>query len=280
MEQVSHFQVRGVPGSVTQRRFNGRRVDYWAPSGGSDRVILAHDGQNIFDKRTATHGQTWELAQHSIALSHEFGLTPPAVIGVFHSASAADPFGRAKDLAPQYPFQNGVTPVLGRSGFWHREQPSFPLDEIRTDAYLALIVDEIIPTIEGETGSEFEPAKSAMLGSSMGGLATLYAMSHYTSHFHTALAFSTHWPVGEQPLVEALMRPLTPESLPKLWMSRGTKGHDRNYGAFQELADQIALENGYHLGSSLQAKVYKRTGHNEKSWRSYLPQALRFWLKP
>ena len=154
------------------------------------------------------------------------------------------------------------------------------MEEIRADAYLALIVDEILPAIAAETGSHFDPAKSAMLGSSMGGLATLYAMARYAPYFQTALAFSTHWPVGENPLVEALMRPLNPTFLPKLWMSRGTKGHDRNYEPFQELADQIAIENGYHLGSTLQTKVFKRTGHNEKSWRSYLPQALRFWLKP
>ena len=280
MEQVSHYQVRGVPGSVTPTTFHGRRVDFWAPIGGSDRVIVAHDGQNIFDKRTATRGQTWELAQHSIAIAHEFGLTPPAVIGVFHSTSSEDPFGRAKDLAPQQPFQNGVKPVLGRSGFWQREQPSFPLDEIRTDAYLALIAEEILPAIEGATGSAFDPAKSAMLGSSMGGLATLYAMSKCAPLFQTALAFSPHWIIGERPLVESLMQPLNPELLPKLWMSRGTKGHDRNYEPFQDFANQIALDNGYKMGSSLQTRVFKRTGHNEKSWRGYLPQALRFWLNP
>lgn len=280
MEQLSQYQVRGLSGNVTSATFNGRRVDYWAPTGGSDRVILAHDGQNIFDKRTATRGQTWELAQHSVDIALEYGVTPPVVIGVFHSASAQDPFGRAKDLAPQYPFQNGVTPILGRSGFWQREQPSFPLDEIRSDTYLAHIVEEIIPTVAHATGSTFEASKSAMLGSSMGGLATLYAMKSYSSLFHTALAFSPHWIIGENPLVEALIKPLNPAALPKLWMSRGTKGHDRNYGPFQELADEIAQANGYREGSNFQTHIYKRTGHNERSWRGYLPQALRFWLKP
>ena len=280
MELRSHYQVRGLPGSVTEATFNGRRVDFWAPLGGSDRVIVAHDGQNIFDKRTATRGQTWELAQHSLAISNGFGITPPVVIGVFHSASASDPFGRPKDLVPQHPFHNGVEAILPRAKFWQREQPSFPLDQIRADAYLAQLVQEIVPSIERQTTSSFEPRKNAMLGSSLGGLATLYAMKSYASYFHTALAFSPHWIIGENPLVEELMRPLTPAHLPRLWMSHGTKGYDASYEEFQDFANAIALENGYREGRDFESRVFKRTGHNEKSWRSYLPQALRFWLKP
>ena len=280
MSEQLHYQVRGLPGSVTRTKFAGRTVDYWAPAGGSDRVLLAHDGQNIFDKKTATRKTTWELAQRAIAVSAEFGTTPPLVIGVFHSASATDPFGRAKDLAPQHPFQNGVTPILGRVGFWQREQPSFPLEEIRSDSYLELIANEIIPTIAKATGSQPEPLKSAMLGSSMGGLATLYGVNKYPDIFQSALSFSPHWIIGENPLVDALVKPLTPGKISRLWMSRGTKGHDKNYEPFQEYADQLAIENGWRSGVDFIHKVYPRTGHNERSWRSYLSEALRFWLHP
>ncbi len=280
MSEQMHYQVRGLPGSVTRASFNGRRVDYWAPEGGSDRLLLAHDGQNIFDKKSATRGTTWELAQHAIAISQEFNVRPPLVIGVFHSGSSEDPFGRAKDLAPQHPFQNGVTPILGRSGFWQREQPSFPLDEIRSDRYLAEIVDQVIPTIAKYTNSQIDPRKSAMLGSSMGGLATLYGVNKYPQYFQTALSFSPHWIIGENPLVESLLTPLTPIKISRLWMSRGTKGHDKNYGPFQDYADKIALANGWRSGVNFLHKVYPRTGHNEKSWRSYLSEALRFWLHP
>ena len=280
MSELMHYQVRGLPGSVTRTYFKGRRVDYWAPAGGSDRVVLAHDGQNIFDKKTATRGITWELAQRAIAVSAEFGTTAPLVIGVFHSSTTTDPFGRAKDLAPQQPFQNGVTPILGRTGFWHREQPSFPLDAIRSDRYLDLIATEIIPKIAAATGSELDPLKSAALGSSMGGLATLYGVNKYPDLFQTALAFSPHWIIGENPLVDALLTPLTPGKISRLWMSRGTKGYDKGYEPFQDYADALAIKNGWHSGVNFIHKVYPRTGHNERSWRSYLSEALRFWLHP
>jgi len=280
MSELMHYQVRGLPGSVARTYFNGRRVDYWAPAGGSDRVVLAHDGQNIFDKKTATRGKTWELAQRAISVSEEFGITPPLVIGTFHSASAQDPFGRAKDLAPQHPFQNGVTPILGRSGFWQREQPSFPLDEIRSDHYLAEIAEVIIPTIAKATGSEIDSLKSAMLGSSMGGLATLYGVNNYPHRFQTALAFSPHWIIGENPLVDALITPLTPGKISRLWMSRGSKGLDKGYEPFQNYANELAIKNGWHSGVNFIHKVYPRTGHNERSWSSYLSEALRFWLHP
>ena len=96
MESIKRYQVRGLPGKVERANFKGRTVDYWAPEGGSDRVLIAHDGQNIFDRRTATFVYTWRLAQNAIRVSKELGAKPPLVIGVFHSSSKADPHGRAK----------------------------------------------------------------------------------------------------------------------------------------------------------------------------------------
>lgn len=54
MKEIKRFQVRGIPGAVTRADFSGRIVDFWAPDGGSDHVLIAHDGQNIFDRKTAT----------------------------------------------------------------------------------------------------------------------------------------------------------------------------------------------------------------------------------
>jgi hypothetical protein len=108
MEQIKRFQVRGLPGWVNRVSFSGRIVDYWAPVGGSDHVLIAHDGQNIFDRRTATFIYTWKLAQTAARIARECGNKPPLVIGVFHSSTKEDPHGRAKDLAPEDPFRDGI----------------------------------------------------------------------------------------------------------------------------------------------------------------------------
>lgn len=271
MKEIKRFQVRGIPSHVTRMEFEGRTVDFWAPIGGSDRVLIAHDGQNIFDPRTATHlRRTWRLTQNAIRVAQENQQTPPLVIGVFHSSSKSDPYGRLKDLSPENAFKTGVQPNNPPSG------PLFSLNEIRSNSYLQQIWQEILPKLLTVTGSQYSPDKTAMIGSSMGGLATLYSFGLHSEFFRTALAFSPHWILGGDQLVDYLIQNLPNPAERKLWMSRGTKGLDAKYEPHQYRADQQVLAKGWNKNFS--TKIYKRTGHNEKSWSSYVDEALRFWL--
>jgi hypothetical protein len=56
------FQVRGAAGSVHRTVISGRTVDFWAPQEATPYLLVTHDGQNIFDKESATRRRTWELA--------------------------------------------------------------------------------------------------------------------------------------------------------------------------------------------------------------------------
>ena len=102
MKEIKRFQIRGVAGDVKRVVFEGRIVDYWLPKEGAVHLLIAHDGQNVFDGRTSTHrGQTWKMAQSANRVSKELGITPPAIIGVWHSSTKENPWGRGKDLVPQ-----------------------------------------------------------------------------------------------------------------------------------------------------------------------------------
>lgn len=270
MNEIRRFQVRGIPGEVTRADFSGRIVDFWAPEGGSDSILIAHDGQNIFDPRTATHlRQTWKLTQSAIRVAKDAQCKPPLIIGVFHSTTKSDPYGRIKDLSPQDAFTSGgIKPTNPAS--------NLRIDDLRGNQYLSQIFDEILPTIAKHTNTLYSPQRVAMLGSSMGGLATLYAFAKFQDRFHTALSFSNHWVLAGDPLVEFLINKLPTPEARKLWMSRGTKGLDASYDPFQIKADELARQNGWH--NNFLTKVFHRTGHNERSWASYVDEALRFWL--
>ena len=83
MELIKRYQVRGVPGEVSRVNFAGRTVDYWIPRGTTQHLLIAHDGQNVFDGKTSTHRRsTWEMAQSAIRVSEQLGITPPAIIAV------------------------------------------------------------------------------------------------------------------------------------------------------------------------------------------------------
>jgi len=272
MERIKRFQIRGVPGWVTRVIIEDRTVDYWAPEKATNYLLVAHDGHNVFDGHTSTHkNKTWEMAQSAIRVSEDLGITPPLIIAVFHSGTKKEPWGRTLDLSPQDVFQSGI-----------EVNPStkvkIPLEKLNGNAYLDLIADQIIPAISAEFNFQANPVNTAMIGSSMGGLATLNGVARRPDLYRTALAFSPHWSIGGEPLVESLINALPKPGNHKIWMSRGTKGLDREYKPFQDLADELMLKNGYHLHRDFESKVYERTGHNEKAWAKYLPTALKLWL--
>lgn len=267
MLPIKRYQVRGLPGLVNRVKFAGRIVDFWSPVGGSDHLLIAHDGQNIFDRRTASFLYTWRLGPNALRVAREANATPPLIIAVFHSNSKSDPFGRSKDLCPEEPFRNGMQTLA---------PPKVGVDELRGDRYLGEVFEGIVPKIAAVTGSQISPAQTAMIGSSMGGLATLYAAIKHPDKFHTALALSTHWTLAGEPLVDWMIPRLPNSKTHKVWMSRGTKGLDKDYPPFQERADQ--LMRSLEWGARYQSKVFDRSSHNERSWASYVAQPLRFWL--
>lgn len=264
MQEIKRFQVRGVSGEVVRVQFGLRTVDYWLPKGRTDRLLIAHDGQNVFDGKTSTHrGQTWKMAQAAMHVSQELGINPPAIIAVWHSSTKENPWGRAEDLAPQRFFTQDAY-IDPR---WRVSDKSFV---VKSDAYLDQIFSTIVPAIFPNSS----PDKTAVIGSSMGGLATLYAAIMYPDKFATALALSPHWIISDQEFARKMV-----DALPishKIWMSRGNKGIDAEYPPLQDFVDQLMVSREF--GNRYMTKSYNRSGHNERSWAKYLHEPLRFWL--
>jgi len=272
MELIKRYQVRGVPGEVNRVGISGRIVDFWIPRGATNHLLIAHDGQNVFDGKTSTHRRsTWEMAQSAIRVSEQLGHTPPAIIAIWHGGSKQDQHGRAKDLSPQRFFQEDVVVNL-------TNVVKADLANLRGDQYLNLIFDQIVPEILTAYELDIPITNRAMIGSSMGGLSTLYAGIQRPEQMRTLLALSPHWTIGGVRLVERTVEELPKPGTHKIWMSRGTKSLDAHYPPFQELADRLMKEKGYRVGNDFVTKVYEKSSHNERSWASYLDQPMKFWL--
>ena len=260
---------------VNTTYFGQRRVDFWAPPGPTQHLIIAHDGQNIFDHRSATYRSTWKLAQTANRVFNSAQLPAPIIIGVFHSSSKSDPNGRGKDLTPKLSFESGVLPALENIPIQNRVE----IEQLQGDEYQKQIAEQIIPAITQAIGHQVVPDKTAMIGASMGGLASLYGLIKFPDLYKTALALSTHWILGNQPLVEDLIRRLPIGDGHKVWMSRGTSGLDANYEDCQQLADQLMIKSGWSLNKNFKSVVFNRASHNERAWARQLPEVLEFWLK-
>jgi len=272
MELIKRYQVRGVPGEVNRVSIAGRIVDFWIPRGVTQHLLIAHDGQNVFDGKTSTHRRsTWEMAQSAIRVSEHLGHTPPAIIAIWHGGSKQDEHGRAKDLSPQRFFQEDVVVNLANV-------VKADLAQLRGDKYLNIIFDQIVPEILNAYELEIPVSNRAMIGSSMGALSTLYAGIQRPDQMSALLALSPHWTIGGNRLVERTIEELPNPGTHRVWMSRGTKSLDADYKPFQELADRLMKEKGYRIGHDFVTKVYEKTSHNERSWASYLDQVMKFWL--
>lgn len=270
MKHVKSFDLRGVAGKVRRVEFDGRLVDYWAPDAASKHLLIAHDGQNVFDRHTSSRHQTWRMAHSAIRVSQELGITPPTIIAIFHSRSATNPWGRILDLVPQDPFQNGVQPA--------EKNDEISTSDLQGNNYLEQMTQSIAPAIAAELNMDLGKVERAVIGSSMGGLASLYAIGKRPDFFNSCLSLSPHWSAGNTPLVDALIDALPNPGNHQIWMSRGTRGLDRHYGPFQDLADKKMRKAGWHDGVDFMSKIYKKSGHNERSWAKYLDQPMKFWL--
>ena len=263
------FFVRGVREPVRRIRVGDRWVDVWIPRGTPSGVILAHDGQNFFDDRSATHHQTWQAACAAVSAARRVGVAPPAVVGVWNGSTASRPYQRGLELAPQKVLTKDVV-VDPRVADW------FDVSRLEGDRYLSEMCDTILPRVMSMVGVQ---VPVAMMGASMGGLATIYALGERPDLFQCGLAFSVHWPFAGDALVDGLIDHLPAPGRVRLWMQNGTGGLDASYAPFQRRADARLVSRGYRLDRDFRSRVLRRSGHNEKSWARRLPDAIAWWLR-
>lgn len=282
MTELEEFQCRGLSGSVKKVKFGTRTVDYWAPAKPGGHVIIAHDGQNIFDKRNIginPHQRaTWELGSAAVRAAEINHLVPPTIIAVYHTPYIEDNLGRVKEYTPARYMSQAENWSPDSRGLYRDHVDTF-LHNLNADELVQEITTNIVPEIAQELSISIEPEKTAILGASMGGLAALYATILRPDFFHTALSFSPHWVIGGIDLAEKMMRDLPEPGLHKIWMSRGTKGLDAQYETAQDHADRIIRTKGYVDGNNLNTRTLNRGAHSNATWARYVPAALDFWLK-
>jgi predicted alpha/beta superfamily hydrolase len=268
-DEVEYF-LEGVTSPVHRFKLGERTIEYWAPETTTDRILIAHDGQCVFDPRSAKKLTTWELVQNSIKVSKELNVTPPLIIGIWHQGQVGDSVARGLDLSPDSYFKSGI-PLFPKNG-------PFDVNATKGDQYLSEIFTSYLPEVLGRTNATYSAEKTAMIGASRGALSTLYALKNHSGSFHTALAHSTHWTIGKYPLVELTIAGLPDPGKHKIWMAHGTEGFDSEYGEFQDHAHKLLLEKGYSFDRDLSFTLYQGDAHTEAAWATQAADSLRFWI--
>jgi enterochelin esterase-like enzyme len=148
----------------------------------------------------------------------------------------------------------------------------------RGNAYQELIAKKILPELAAKYGIKLDPDRTAIGGSSMGGLASMYAMSKYPEIYGTVLSFSTHWPFGYDTTVEKMTSMLPPPGRHRIWTDTGTLELDAEYPPYHQKAIGKLEAKGYRYHEDFMHAVYTNTGHNENWWASRVEHPINWWL--
>jgi predicted alpha/beta superfamily hydrolase len=268
----------GVTGTVLRyaampsAQVAARNVDVWLPPGydkdATQRypVIYMHDGQNLFDPATSYGGIDWAVDEVMTQLIADGKARPAIIVGIWNTPK------RREEYMPRRPLdQKGVK-------FNVPGAPDVKADDILSDRYLAFLVEELKPFIDANYRTLPGRADTVVMGSSMGGLISQYAMSKYPEVFGGAGCVSTHWPAGDGIALEDFGAHLPDPASHKYWFDFGTKTLDSSYEPYQRRADAMLRKAGYVEGQNWITRKFEGAEHSEKAWRVRVNQPLEFLL--
>ena len=249
-----------------------RRIDVWLPpgydtnSGARYPVLYMHDGQNIFDPVTSYGGNSWEVDQAMCRLLQAGKTRPAIIVGVWNTG-----MGRFPEYMPQ-------KVVTGDSLALYAGGPSIAANTIQSDAYLKFLVTELKPLIDRTYRTQPESANTLVMGSSMGGLISAYAVAEYPGVFGGAGCVSIHWPAGDGAMIGYLEKHLPKPGTNRFYFDFGTETLDALYEPFQQKADAVMRAAGYTEGRDWMTRKFPGAEHSEKSWRERVEIPLSFLL--
>lgn len=103
-------------------------------------------------------------------------------------------------------------------------------------------------------------------------------MIEYPDIFGGAGCLSTHWPIGEEALVDALGAGLAPAGRHRLYFDYGTETLDADYEPWQRRMDGWLRTAGYREGQDWSTRKFEGAEHSERAWRERVHIPLAFLL--
>jgi predicted alpha/beta superfamily hydrolase len=204
-------------------------------------VIYMQDAQNLFDISTSYAGE-WNVDEKLDSLS-----APIIVIGIEH--------GNEKRLEELTPFTNEK---YGGG---------------KADAYLDFIVKTLKPHIDKTYRTNKKKKNTTIMGSSLGGLTSFYAVLKYPEVFGKAAVFSPSFWINKEiyAITEKSSKIKT-----KIYFLCGDNESEDMVGDLNKI-ELLLNRNRCSCLNLNKKKIIKGGQHNEKLWRDGLVDAI-IWL--
>ena len=170
-----------------------RDILVWLPEDYSEdgeyAVLYMHDGRMLFDASTTWNKQEWGVDEVASRLMAEGKVRDFIVVGIPNAGE-----DRHIEYFPQKPFEMMTAEQQEAFYAMGRGEGSLLSGEVRSDKYLRFLVEELKPYIDEHFTVLTDPDNTFVMGSSMGGLISIYALARYPGIFGGAGCLSTHWP--------------------------------------------------------------------------------------
>ena len=244
-------KVQLMPGIESPQLKNTRSLRiYLPPSYGENTakrypVLYMHDGQNLFDAKTAAYGVEWGIDETVNRLVATGVMDEVIVVGIDNTP----------DRIPEY------TPCC---------DPKYGGGKL--DGYEAFIVDTVKPAIDKTLRTLPGRENTAIMGSSLGGIASVAIAQHRPEVFSKAGGVSSSFWWDNQALVKKM-----PKRVPvNFYIDAGTKGDGLED---TRLMRDAMLARGYLAGVDMLYYEAEGGSHNEKSWAARVEKPLT-WFFP
>ncbi|MEJ5317415.1 MAG: alpha/beta hydrolase-fold protein [Tenuifilum sp.] len=250
-KSTASANVRFLPSTLEMKQLNRRRaVRLYLPPNYSKRqqfpVIYMHDGQNVFDEATSFAGE-WRVDEIMDSLYYSCGFAA-IVVAIYNDS---------KERINEYsPWRNDS---LGMGG--------------DGDKYAYFVAKELKPFIDKNYRTNPEPKFNAVIGSSMGGLISLYIGLKYPDAFGRVGVFSPS--LWFSPKVFEYVSKYKRRADQKIYLLAGEKESETLVEDMKMLEHHL-YKAGYKDEDYVKMKIAPDGRHSEWFWSREFTDALEY----
>ena len=217
----------------------------WLPAGYDDNpskrypVLYMHDGQNLIDPKTSFAGKDWQVDEALTRLIAEYKIKEIIVVGINNSGERLEEYS----------------------------------DSEKGEKYRKFLIEELKAFVDSKYRTLSDNKNTAIMGSSMGGLASFLMVWKHPEVFSMAGCMSSSFYYNDDKVFKMLDEYTDPKKHVKFYIDHGEDGLVRGQKMFCKLTQM-----GYIIGTDLDYFYAPKAEHNESEWAKRLERPLIFFF--